>query len=434
MFAAHAKRLLSFEAQSLLYRVSELRPFALTLPMVPAASPSVAAQSAIEAHLSRSRRQLRERLNGFLRWLHSPDGAMASPEIAQERFSALRLQFLSAIDVFDLFSDALSDRSQHGYGEWVGGLDVAATDALTLPRFLSDPPPILCHLDRGPGAAIRRVRTRLPGGDSNPVAVIRVPRERMIGSGVASSLVHEVGHQGAELLDLLPPLEARLRQRAFHARADRTAWLLFHQWISEIVSDLWSVARVGITSTMGLMGVVSLPSTFVYRVQPDDPHPTPWIRVKISAAIGHALYPDLQWADLAAVWDAFYPLSNAGASRPALSLVQAVIPEFISLLLETRMPRLMGAPVGMLFPRADRTPAKLRLLRGLVQRDIRKLALLSPTVALGVLGQAKFDGAIDARMEASTLSRLLRYWALRATVDASMARADRPRLPAVAAA
>ena len=37
----------------------------------------------------------------------------------------------------------------------------------------------------------------------NPVAIIRVPRERMVGHGIASSLVHEVGHQGAALLGLV---------------------------------------------------------------------------------------------------------------------------------------------------------------------------------------------------------------------------------------
>lgn len=433
MFAAHAKRLIAFEAQSLLHRVSELRPFALTLPMVPAASPSVAAQSAIENHLSNNRRTLRDRLRRFLAWLRSPNGSQSTPAQAQERFTMLRLQFLTTIDQFDLFSDALSERSQHGYSEWVGGLDVAATDGLTLPRYLPDPPPILCHLDRGAGAAIRRVRTRLPGGESNPVALIRVPRERMVGSSVASSLVHEVGHQGAELLEMLPQLQARLVYRARRAGSDRAAWLYFNQCISEIVSDLWSVARVGITATLGLIGVVSLPAPFVYRVQSDDPHPTPWIRVKISAALGDALYPDSQWADLAAIWDTYYPLANAADSQAMLATLQSLLPEFVALVLDTRIPRAGGATVRMLFPRADRTPAQLRVLRGLVQRDVSRLALLTPTVAFGVVGQAKYDGAIDARIEATTLSRLLRYWALRATIDASIACAGRsPRLFAVA--
>ena len=79
---------------------------------------------------------------------------------------------------------------------------------------------MVCYLARGPGAAIRRARTRLPGGGDNPVAIIRMPRERMIGSGIASSLVHEVGHQGAALLDLVPSLRARLGA----VRVRRASW------------------------------------------------------------------------------------------------------------------------------------------------------------------------------------------------------------------
>ena len=46
---------------------------------------------------------------------------------------------------------------------------------------------------------------------------------------------------------------------------------------------------------MGLMGVVSLPRAFVFRIDLADPHPTPWLRVKLSAAMGQALYPHPQW-------------------------------------------------------------------------------------------------------------------------------------------
>ena len=112
----------------------------------------------------------------------------------------------------------------------------------------------------------------------------------MVGSGIASSLFHEVGHQGAALLSLesLRPVLRGLRKGS---PSDAAAWDLWERWISEIVADFWSVARVGVASTMGLMGVVSLPRAFVFRINPDDPHPAPWIRVKLSAAIGKALYP-----------------------------------------------------------------------------------------------------------------------------------------------
>ena len=197
---------------------------------------------------------------------------------------------------------------------WLSGLDVVAADALALPGYY-DPPPVICYLDRDIGAAIRRARTRMPGGGENPVAIIRVPRERMVGTGIASSLVHEVGHQAAALLDLVNSLRSVLRRLQRSAGAARRAWQLWERWISEIVADFWSVARVGIASTLGLIGVVSLPRAFVFRLNVDDPHPMPWIRVKLSAAIGDALYPHPQWQRLSATWESFYPPDGRGAGH-----------------------------------------------------------------------------------------------------------------------
>ena len=44
-----------------------------------------------------------------------------------------------------------------------------------IPGNYYEPPPVICYVDRGQGAAIRRAKTRLPGGRDNPVAVIRIP-------------------------------------------------------------------------------------------------------------------------------------------------------------------------------------------------------------------------------------------------------------------
>ena len=99
----------------------------------------------------------------------------------------------------------------------------------------------------------------------SPVAVVRVPRERMVGTGVASSLVHEVGHQGAALLDLVNALRAPLQAKQEAGGPHAIAWRMWERWISEIVADFWSVGRVGVASTTGLIGVVSLPRAFVFR-------------------------------------------------------------------------------------------------------------------------------------------------------------------------
>lgn len=432
---ADATRLLRYEAQALLQRLVELRPFALTLPMVPAAAPSAGAQAAIEAYMTRGRAQLRGLVERFLRWLESPAGVAATPARAQERFTAVRLRFLTVITQFDIFADALAERSQHGYGELIGGLDVAASDALELPGRHYEVPPVICHLDRGAGAAIRRARTRLPGGGATPVAIIRVPRERMIGSAIAGSLVHEVGHQGAELLNLVEPLRARLSELAGAGGPGAPAWHCLRRWISEIIADTWSVARVGIAAPVGLIGVVSLPRAFVTRISLDGPHPTPWIRVKISAAIGRALYPDPQWDRLSSLWEQLYPLDEARNNDARLfRLLEATLPAFARLVLGFRPENAGGATLAEIFAVHDRAPARLRQLWAAHRSDHTSLAGLPPTVAFAVVGQARYDGAISAQQEVSLLRRLLRYWALRSTVDASelCASARRPRAVALA--
>jgi hypothetical protein len=56
------------------------------------------------------------------------------------------------------------------------------------------------------------------------------------------------------------------------------------------------------------MAVVSMPRPFVFAVRKDDPHPAPWIRVKLSCAMGNNLYPHPQWQKLAVLWESLYPL------------------------------------------------------------------------------------------------------------------------------
>ena len=47
-------------------------------------------------------------------------------------------------------------------------------------------------------------------------------------------------------------------------------WGWFEKWISEIMADFWSVARIGVGATLGLMAVLSLPRQFVFRLDLHD--------------------------------------------------------------------------------------------------------------------------------------------------------------------
>jgi hypothetical protein len=418
---------LSQEARALLTRLARVRSFALVEPMLPAANLLPATQDAIERHLVLGRHQLRQAVRHFLEWLGGPAARQSTAAQAQRRFTFLKLRFNAVITQFDLFNDVISQRSENETGVWLSGLDVVSADALSLPGGYYDVPPVICYLDRGIGAAIRRARTRLPGGGSNPVGIIRIPRERMIGSGIASSLIHEVGHQGAALLDLVNSLRPVLQGLQHERPREREVWRLWERWISEIVADFWSVARLGISSTMGLKGVVSLPRPFVFRLNVDDPHPVPWIRVKLSCAMGDAIYPHPQWKRLADLWQSYYPIDGLDPERRQLLMrLEQGMPAFVAVLMNHRPRALRGRTLVEALEVSARQPAQLAQLFRSWNETPEQMYRSAPTLVFAVLGQASADGQLTPEDESALLAKLLTHWALRSTLDASAACAATP--------
>jgi len=414
-----ARWALEQEARALLTRLGRVRPFALQETMLPAAALTPAAQIAIDRFLIGNRYRLRNQVLEYLRWLREA-GERTPPAEMQRRFVVVRLQFNDALTQFDLFSELISQRSEHDTGVWLAGLDALAADALSLPGAYFEQPQVVCYLARGPGAAIRRARTRLPGGGQNPVAIVRVPRERMVGHGIASSLVHEVGHQAAALLGLVESLRASIHARRPAGPAEQRAWGFWERWISEIVADFWSVAKIGVGSTLGLIGVVSLPAWFVFRVNADDPHPMPWIRVRLSCAIGDALYPDPQWRGLASLWDSLYPRDRLDAARgQLLAALEATAPALVALLADHRPRSLGGRSLRDVMPLADRHPRRLAELWASFRHNHDRIRDVPPSLAFAVLGQARALGDLSPETEGRTVESLLTYWALRSTLDAA---------------
>ncbi|NML63593.1 hypothetical protein HHL22_00060 [Hymenobacter sp. RP-2-7] len=414
MRSAADTRFLQNETLALFSRLQTVRSFALSTPMVLAAAVSAPAQAAINAHLAHVAFDLRRKLLAFLGWLRHPASRRLSAAATQARYVLLKLRFNNLLDQVDIFADVLGQRAEHNTGIWVAGLDALAEDALALPGGYYTPPPLICYLERGHGAAIRRARTRLPGGDLSPVGVIQIPRERMIGSGIASSLIHEVGHQGSELLDLTTTIRQDIEQViAAGDQADALPWQLLSRWLNEILSDCWALGHLGITATYGLLSVVSLPSYFVFRIGTDGPHPFPWIRLKISLALGAALFPDPQWAALGRQWEGLYPTHELShVKRALIGRLEAVLPAFARLVLGHRSARLRGGQLADIFPLAERHPAQLRQLYDAWQRHPYLREHSAPSLVFAVVGQAKADGRISTEDEVLVLSHMLAHWAL----------------------
>jgi hypothetical protein len=410
--------LLEQEARALLTRLDQIRPFVLNETMVLAAALPPSAQRAIERFLFEGRSTLRRDVHSFLAWLRG-DGGRAGPATQQRRFVAIRMRFNDVLSQFDLFTEVITQRSEHDTGVWLSGLDSLAADALRLDTVYFEPPPVICYLARGPGAAIRRARTRLPGGRPNPVGIIRVPRERMVGHGVASSLVHEVGHQAAALLGLVESLKPLLQAEAQrHPPHEAEPWTGWWRSVSECVADFWSVGKLGIASTLGLLAVVSLPRYFVFRPPGQDPHPMPYLRVLLSTEIGNTLYPHPQWNALAGTWKSMYPVAGLPAAhRDLIERTERTIPEFAALLASHRPSSLRGRELADVMPLAERTPENLLELHNSWQNDLGVLARQPPSLVFAVLGQARSAGQLSAEVESSVLRSLLRAWAVRSSLD-----------------
>src|SRR5215204_3933063 len=418
--------LLENEARSLLTRLDRVQPLSIQETTVAAAAIPRDSMLVIDRMLLAGRAKLRRMIHSFIRWIRQPYAQGVPPSSAQQKFTMLRLRFNASLTQLDIFADALTQRSERDTGIWLSGLDVAARDALTLTGDYYEMPPLVCYLDRGHGAAIRRARTRLPGGDYNPVAIIRVPRERMIGSSVASSLFHEVGHQAAALLQLAESIRPILQRRQ-RKGSQQTAWHYWDRCISEILADFWSVARLGITSTLGLMGVVSLPRYFVFRLSLDDPHPVPWLRVKLSCAIGRELFPHPQWDRLESIWEQLYP-STGFAKEKILRQLERTMPELAALLAAHRPKSLRGASLREALETQQRHPGALAAHFREWRASPMRMRRAPPSLVFAAIGQARCDGEISPEEESRTLSTLLRYWALKDTLkDETGALCSRPR-------
>lgn len=403
------------ESYSLLARLGQVKPFSMTMPMVKAASVSDKALKEITALLEKGKAELRQNVHRFIRITQTAKNASSRTPIDmdafQSGFTILKLKFNNILGDLDIFAAVLSQRAEYDVGIWTSALDVLAKDGLKVVEGLATTPQLIVFLDRGHGAAIRRARTRLPSGGLNPVGVIQIPRERMIGSGIASSLIHEVGHQAAALLDLVPTLKLKLKDKRKKS-ANPIAWQCFERWISEIVADVWSLGHLGTTATMGLMGVVTLPDYFQFRLDLKDPHPAPFVRVLLSCAFGRRLFPHPQWDRLETLWRTFYP--GRGLSKrviQTLEAIEAAIPAFVELVVNHSTKETKGQKLLTLLPVRERQPGRLQELFRAWRQKEQSLYELPPALVFAIMGQAKSDLHITAAKENDMLTRVMRYWA-----------------------
>ena len=206
------------------------------------------------------------------------------------------------------------------------------------------------------------------------------------------------------------------------------------------MADLWSVGKLGIGATLGLMAVVSLPQAFVFRPSGNDPHPPPAVRVLVSCAMGDALCPHDQWRSLASTWSALYPPHTLSAGpRRWFDEIAAGIPDFVAALMNHRPPTMAGRCLGEVVADPQRTPDRLLATFDSWGTHTARAAATAPSLAFAAVGQARTARRITPEAESRLLRSLLTDWALRSSLDVvatntspTVSRLRRPPTPATA--
>jgi hypothetical protein len=164
---------------------------------------------------------------------------------------------------------------------------------------------------------------------------------------------------------------------------------------------------------MGLIGVVSIPRVFAFRLDMDDPHPMPWFRVKISVALGEVLFPHPQWQAIRRLWETLYPPEPVEPfQRACLRLLDETLPTFAQLVVDHRPPRLKGLSLREAIVEPACKPEQLRQLFQFYMQSPGALRSASPVTVMAAIGQVRFDGSLAPIAESALISRMLRSWAV----------------------
>jgi hypothetical protein len=92
-----------------------------------------------------------------------------------------------------------------------------------------------------------------------------------------------------------------------------------------------------------------------------------------------------------------------------------------------------GHSLGEGFRPQDRRPERLRALWGAWRGSFTRLRSGAPSLVFAVLGQARADGTLTPEEESRLLGDLLKFWALRDTLETTDFAATRRRARAALA-
>jgi len=298
-----------------------LRPFKRAEFGTGAAAPS-------EGHIQVVNQLITKLRRGLLRMSERVHDSIAT---ASEEPSSPRLQrvvtrkakahrWVQGIEkIWDFYFELFGQR-QGIYGDWLLSCDRIAMDCyqaaytgLGVARSVPAPPPF-CYMKTGfaPATIRRGIRMKRLGKQMNPFPLVQLPYHRLVNPWTLGAVMHEVSHNLQSDLGLNKDIPRQVGLRLLEADMGKFVSSVWVRWNREMFADMSALLLGGPEVVGSLMDVIGREPAAVFHFT-RGPHPTPYLRLLISAELLRRLGFEKEAEQYSQAWTRIYPNPRAGS-------------------------------------------------------------------------------------------------------------------------
>jgi hypothetical protein len=221
--------------------------------------------------------------------------------------------------IWDFYFELFGQR-QGNYGDWLLSCDrvamncyQAAYTGVGITKSIPAPPPF-CFMRTGfaPATVTRGKPMSKIGRQINPFPLVQLPYHRLVNPWTLGAVMHEVSHNLQSDLGLSKDVPRSIALRLLKADFGRSVAAVWTRWNREMFADMSALFLGGPEVVGSLMDVIGRAPEAVFGYNPRGPHPTPYLRLLISAELLRRMGFEEEGARYAATWKRIYPRANAG--------------------------------------------------------------------------------------------------------------------------
>lgn len=221
--------------------------------------------------------------------------------------------------IWDFYLELFGQR-QSKYGEWLLSCDRIAMDCyqaaytgIGVARSIPSPPPF-CYMRTGfaPATIRRGIPVSKLGKQLNPFPLVQLPYHRLINPWTLGAVMHEVSHNLQSDLGLNKDVPRSIAMRLLKADLGRTVAAAWTRWNREMFADMSALLLGGPEVVGSLMDVIGRAPDAVLTYSSRGPHPTPYLRLLISAELLRQMGFTGEAEQYARAWTRIYPNPRHG--------------------------------------------------------------------------------------------------------------------------